>query len=148
MPKGEFKFEGARELEAALGKLPTATAKNVGRRVLKSRAKPIRDDAEARAPSLSGRLRDDVKIGTRLTRRQSGMRRRLGPHEIEIHIGVSDPAGVQTEFGNEHQAAEPWLRPAWDANKMGALEGVGSDMWSEISKAAKRLARKSAKAGL
>ena len=147
MANKTFKFEGGRELDAALAKLPTATAKNVGRRVLKARAKPIRDDAEANAPSFTGRLQDDVKIGTRLTRRQSAMNRRLGPEEVEVHVGVSDPAGLQTEYGNEHQPAEPWFRPAWDSNVSGALRGIGEDMWTEISKSAKRLARKAARMG-
>lgn len=147
MAATEFKFEGGRELEAALAKLPRATAKNVTRRVLKKAAAPIKDDAEANAPTLSGRLRDDVKVGTRLSRRQAAMNRKLGPAEVEVHVGVTDPAGVQTEFGNEHQAAEPWLRPAWDGNKMGALDQIGTDLWDEISKSAARLARKAAKRG-
>ncbi len=37
----------------------------------------------------------------------------------EMFVGPNDPADIQTEFGNEHQQAEPHLRPAWDANKIG-----------------------------
>lgn len=143
--RSEFKFEGGRELEKALADLPRATAKNVTRRVLKSAAKPIEKDAEANVPVLSGTLREDVNTGTRLNRRQSAINRKMGKSEVEVHVGVEDPAGVQTEFGNEHQAATPWLRPAWDANKLGALSVIATNLWTEIRKSAQRLARKAAK---
>jgi len=145
MPANKFRIEGLRETERALGDLPRATAKGVTRRVLRKAGAPIKDDAEANAPSLTGRLRADVKLGSRLNRRQAAMNRKLGPSAVEIHIGVSDPAGVQTEFGNQNQAAEPWLRPAWDANKMGALAYISAQLWVETKKSADRLARKAAR---
>jgi HK97 gp10 family phage protein len=139
------KVEGLRELEAALSDLTRATAKNVCRRVLNKAADPIERDAAANAPQLRGHLQRDVKTGTRLTRRQAAMNRKLGKSAVEVHVGVSDPAGVQTEFGNEHQAAEPWLRPAWDANKAAALDTIGSELGTEIRKAADRQAKKAAR---
>jgi HK97 gp10 family phage protein len=139
------KVEGFRELEGALAGLPKATGKNVLKRVLLKAAKPVEDDAAANAPELSGRLRRDVKTGTRLNRRQAAMNRKLGKSEVEVHVGVSDPAGVQTEFGNEHQAAQPWLRPAWDGNSEGALETIKSDLGTEIGKAVARVAKRAAR---
>jgi len=139
------KVEGLRELEAALADLPKATGKNVLKRVLLKAAKPIEDDAAANAPELSGRLRRDVKTGTRLTRRQAAMNRKLGKSEVEVHVGVSDPAGVQNEFGNEHQRPQPFLRPAWDANSEGALETIKSELGTEIDKAAARVAKRAAR---
>jgi len=141
------KLTGLRELENALAELPKATGKNVARRTLKKAAAPIERDAAANAPELSGSLRSDVKTGTRLTRRQSAMARKAGKSSVEIHVGVSDPAGVQTEFGNDHQEPEPWLRPAWDSNQGRALDTIASELGSEISRAATRLARKAARAG-
>lgn len=139
------KVEGFRELEAALAELPKATGKNVLKRVLLAAAEPIAGDAAANAPQLSGKLSRDVKTGTRLTKRQASMNRKLGKSEVEVHVGVSDPAGVQTEFGNEHQSAQPWLRPAWDSNANGALETIKSDLGTEIDKAARRVAKRAAK---
>lgn len=145
------KVEGFRETEAALADLvdmiggSRTTGKNVLKRVLLKAAKPIEDDAAANAPHLSGRLGRDVKSGTRLTRRQAAMARKLGKSTVEVHVGVADPAGVQTEFGNEHQRAEPWLRPAWDANSQGALDTISTDLRPEIDKAAKRASRKAAR---
>lgn len=140
-----FRIDGLRETERALSELPRATAKNVTRRVLRRRAQPIERAAAANAPTLSGALKEDVKTGTKLSRRQAAMNRRLGRSEVEVHVGVADPAGVQTEFGNEHQEAQPWLRPAWDANWRGVLDGIADDLWDETRKAADRLARKAAR---
>lgn len=145
------KTEGFRELEGALSALvdmvggSRATGKNVLKRTLIKAATPIERDAAANAPVLSGSLRRDVKTGTRLTRRQAAAARKLGKSTVEIHVGVADPAGVQTEFGNEHQAAEPWLRPAWDGNKDQALDTIGLEMGGEIARAAGRVAKKAAR---
>jgi HK97 gp10 family phage protein len=141
----KVKIEGLRELEAALAELPKATGKNVLRRVLIKAAQPIEADAAAAAPELTGRLRRDVSTGTRLNRRQAAMARRLGKSEVEVHVGVNDPAGVQNEFGNAHQRPQPFLRPAWDANRQGALETISSDLGAEIAKSAARLARRAAR---
>lgn len=141
----KVKVEGLRELEAALAELPKATGKNVLRRVLIKAAQPIEADAAAAAPELTGRLRRDVSTGTRLNRRQAAMARRLGKSEVEVHVGVNDPAGVQNEFGNAHQRPQPFLRPAWDANRQGALETISSDLGAEIAKSAARLARRAAR---
>lgn len=139
------RVEGLRELEAALANLPKATGKNVLKRVLVKAAQPIESDAAAAAPEFAGLLRRDVKTGTRLTRRQAGLARRQGKSTVEVHVGVSDPAGLQNEFGNEHQQAQPFIRPSWDANKEGALRTIGDELGSEIERAAARLARKAAR---
>jgi HK97 gp10 family phage protein len=139
------RVEGLAELEAALAELPKATGKNVLKRVLMAAAAPIEADAAAAAPHLTGRLRRDVATGTRLTRRQAGLARKLGKSEVEVHVGVKDPAGVQNEFGNIHQPPQPFLRPAWDANKDSALETIASQLGEEIEKSAARLARRAAR---
>lgn len=141
------KVEGLRELEAALADLPRATGKNVLRRVLKKAAAPIESTAEALAPHLTGTLERNINMGSRLTRRQAQMVRKAdSKSSAEIHVGTADPAGIQTEFGNVNQAAEPWLRPAWDQNKQAALDMIASDLGEEIGRASARLARKAARA--
>lgn len=143
----KFKIDGLRETEAALAELPKATGKNVLRRVLKAAAAPIESAAQSMAPHLTGTLERKIVTGTRLTRRQAQMVRKAdSKSSAEIHVGTADPAGIQTEFGNVHQAAEPWLRPAWDENKDGALNTIATDLGTEVEKAAIRLARKSARA--
>ena len=145
------KIEGLRELDAALTDLVNgvggsrATGKNVLKRTLIAAAQPIEAAAKANAPVLSGSLQRDVKTGTRLTRRQSRAVRRAGKSTVEVHVGVADPAGMQTEFGNEHQGAEPWFRPAWDGEQNAALNIVTTTLGTEINKAAQRAARKAAR---
>ena len=145
------KIEGLRELDAALTDLVNgvggsrATGKNVLKRTLIAAARPIEEAAAANAPVLSGSLQRDVKTGTRLTRRQSRAVRRAGKSTVEVHVGVADPAGMQTEFGNEHQAAEPWFRPAWDGEQHNALNIVTTTLGSEIEKTRQRAARKAAR---
>lgn len=140
-----FRVDGLRELERALAQLPKATGKNVLKRTLMRAAEPIEQAAEEKAPELSGALKRDVKTGTRLTRRQARTARRQGKFTAEVHVGVADPAGVQTEFGNARQAAEPWFRPAWDSTQDQALDIIKDELGSEIEKAATRLARKAAR---
>lgn len=138
------KTEGFRELDLALAALPRATSKRVAVKALKKAAEPIAAAGAARAPVLTGGLRASYGVGVKLTRRQ----RKVSPKEspVEVYVGPNNPAAVQTEFGNEHQAAEPHLRPAWDGNKDSALDTIKAELWSEIEKAAARAARKAARA--
>ncbi|TDK35201.1 hypothetical protein E2F50_13145 [Rhizobium deserti] len=137
------RVDGLKDLDQALKKLPRATAKSVGRRTLMKAAQPIAEAGRANAPEREGNLKKSYGVGTKLTKRQKRMNKKESP--VEVFVGPNDPAAVQTEFGNQHQAAEPHLRPAWDAEKQPTLERIKDGLWVEISKAAARLARKAAK---
>lgn len=141
------RLEGFRELDHALGELPKATARNVLQRVLKKRAKPVQDAWQGKAPVLTGHYSHSIIIGpsSKLTPRQKRDAKKEGKYFAEIHIGTSDPAGQQNEFGNVNMPANPSGRPAWDATKDGVLSGIAKDIGEEIEKAASRLARKAAK---
>nr|WP_280923346.1 HK97-gp10 family putative phage morphogenesis protein [Rhizobium halophytocola] len=132
-----------RELEKALKELPKATAKNVVRKVLKAAAEPIAEAGRANAQVREGNLKASYGVGTKLTRRQRKTSKKESP--VEVYAGPNDPAAIQTEFGNEHQAAEPHLRPAWDANKAKALQLISDGLALEIQKSTDRLARKAAR---
>lgn len=139
----KVRFDGGRDLERALLQLTRATARNVVRRALIAAAQPIADAGAANAPRRLGDLADSYGVGTKLTDRQARLHRRRDP--VEVFVGPNDPAAVQTEFGNDHQAPEPHLRPAWDAHKMAALDDIQRAMWTELEKAAARAARKAAR---
>lgn len=139
--------EGLRELERALAELPKATGKAVLRRVAKAALEPVDKDWRARAPVKEGHLNTSGGVGTKLTRRQAKLARKETKSSIEMYAGPNDPAAIQDEFGNVHQAAQPFLRPAWDANKAGVLDHVAGELGNEIERAATRLAKKRAKAG-
>ena len=63
----------------------------------------------------------------------------------ECAAGPLPQAHLQ-EFGTKDQPPQPFMRPAWDAEKRGVLEGIKDDLWAEIKKAAARLAKKALKA--
>jgi HK97 gp10 family phage protein len=146
MPRQTVKFEGGRELEAALKELPRATGRSVVRRTLKQAAEPVRRSWQAKAPQLTGQLKGSIIVGIKLTKRQARSVKKAGKSTSEIHIGTSDPAGLMTEFGNMHQAAEPSGRPAWAATQDDALRIIGGELRNQIEKARVRLARKAARA--
>jgi len=140
--KPSMKLEGGKDLEKALMELPKASAKASVRRVLKKAAQIIADAGRGNAPEREGGLKDSYGVGTRLTKRQRKLHRRES--EVEVFAGPNDPAAVQTEFGNEHQAAQPHLRPAWDANKHDALDLVSEELWADVLKSIQRYQRRAA----
>lgn len=144
---GEFKIEGLRQLEKNLMGLKRATAKNVARKVLKEAGEPIAAAARRNAPIEEGHLRESIDVGTKLTRRQAALHRKMTPDAVEVFVGPNDPAAVQQEFGNEDHSAQPFMRPAWDGTKREALHIITHRLGVEIDKAAERAARKAAKKG-
>lgn len=142
--KVKIKLEGFRELDRALADLPKATGKRASRQALMKAGQIVADAGRANAPiGPTGNLAASYGVGTKLTRRQSKMHKRESPQEV--FVGPNDPAAVQTEFGNEHQAAEPHLRPAWDANQSKVLDTIKQELISEIGKATARAERKAAR---
>jgi HK97 gp10 family phage protein len=136
---------GSDQALAELGK--KSTEKNVLIRTLKAAAKPIDDQASSLAPVDTGKLQVSIITGTQLTRRQRASAYKAGALGVaEVHVGTKLSRGLFQEFGTFDQPAQPFMRPAWEANKDKALEIVGSQLWIEIRKAADRAARKQAKA--
>jgi HK97 gp10 family phage protein len=149
MARITVKVDGLRELDAALGQLPKSTGKAVLRRVLKKAGQPIADDAAAKVPVLTGQLQISIGLGTKLTRRQSKIHRKMFKDDkasVEMFVGAGGLAqSTQVEFGNNHQAADPFMRPAWDGNKDKALDIIATELGAEIMKAAQRMAKKAAR---
>lgn len=145
--KVTVKMEGLRELDFALGELPKTTGKATLRRVLKKAAEPLRRHAEQLAPRLSGALATSIVVGTKLTRRQARIARKAPKSTVEMFIGPNNPAAVPQEFGTHDQRAQPFMRPAWDAEQNGVLVEISTELGGEIEKSAARLAKKRARAG-
>lgn len=142
----KFKIDGLSELQTALRELPDATAKNVIRRVLKKAGQPIADRARELAPVDEGDLRDSIKVGTRLSGNQRRKHRKAQKDDVEMFVGAGPhPQAHLQEFGTSKFPPQPFMRPAWDQHKRAALNGIKEDLWTEIRKAAARLARKAAK---
>lgn len=147
MPREIVKIEGLADLDAALAGLreefnvSKATARNVLLRTLKEQGQPIADMGEAIAPRRTGGLAESYTVSTKLSRRQKRMNTKESPVEVYVGPGSSAKA-IQTEFGNAHQAPEPHLRPAWDANVPRVLKGITVSLANQIEKARVRLAKK------
>jgi len=142
------KFEGLADLDRALADLgKKTTQKNVLVRTLKKAAEPIRSQAQSLAPVETGKLELSIITGTRLTRSQRSSAYRAGTLGVaEVHVGTALSRGMFQEFGTFKMRPHPFLRPAWEANKLRALSIIGTELWVEIRKAADRAARKAARA--
>jgi HK97 gp10 family phage protein len=147
MARETFKFEGDRTLEAALKQFARPMAKAAGRRALKKAADPIFDVYRSATTVASGNLVKSETVGNRLNKRQTRLNRKdASKSAVEVHIGTADPAGIQEEFGNRHQAPHPSLSIAW-ASQGGqkAVDRIGTELAADIEKTAARVARKAAK---
>src|SRR5689334_23342405 len=144
--------EGLKELEAALLELPSrATQRNVVKRVLIKAAQPIATAMAANSEHFrkSGKLEESIDVGTKLTVRQARIKKkdkRIGGNDhgdVEVFAGAGKIGYAHLkEFGDFNSPADPYARPAWDAEKGNALTVVKRDLWTEIKKAADRIAKK------
>ncbi|MCM2455305.1 hypothetical protein HGO37_07910 [Rhizobium sp. CG4] len=143
MAKQTVRIDGLKELETALSSLPRATGKKVARDVLKDAAEPMARSARQLAPKDEYHLYESIDVSTRLNSRQRSLHRQENSQSFqEMFVGTNNPAGVQQEFGNERHPAQPFMRPAWDSEKMPTLYRIANSLWFHIEKAARRLARK------
>jgi HK97 gp10 family phage protein len=144
MARQTVKIEGLSELDEALTELSRATARNILLRTLKEQGEPIRADGERNAPRDEGGLQQSYTVGTKLSKRQKSLNRKESM--VEVYIGPGPAAkGVQTEFGNAHQAPHPHLRPAFDSNVKKVLGGIRDSLAEQIEKARARAAKKAAR---
>jgi HK97 gp10 family phage protein len=152
-----IRLEGFRELEAELEKLATpAQRKASARRALRKAAEPLVEAAQGLAPrGDSNTLAPSISVGTRLSRRQAGMHRRMFANDraaVEMFVGAGPLASaIAQEFGNRNHQAQPFMRPAFNAQSGQMLEALKAELWADISRAIaraeRRAARQAARAG-
>lgn len=169
-----IKVAGLADLDRALGELTKATARNVLRRVLTKAAQPMADAARRLAPddpktkkslretiivtSKSGKKVGSAEFAEVLraggTRQEAGAALRSARREAAskdsfatVYVGMNRKGfyGMFQEFGTSNHAAQPFLRPAFDANKDRVVEVVKSDLGAEIKKASARAAKRALK---
>lgn len=149
----KVRLEGFRELDRALAELPKATGKNVLRRVAKGALEPMANQAAALAPERTGKLSFSISVGERRTRRVKRENKFDTRTGIQMAMGPASGSGAAlnyaafAEFGTVDTPAKPYIRPAWDAGAMRALDFVKQRLGSEIQRSADKLAVKRAKAG-
>lgn len=141
MARQLFKIDGLSDLDAALSELPKATSRAILVRTLMKEGQVVADAEKALAPRRTGKLALSPTVSQTLTRRQKSLN--VKESDVEVYIGpTSHPKSIQTEFGNSHQAPQPHLRPAWDANAEKVLNGIANTLADEIEKTRARIAKK------
>lgn len=144
-------LSGFKDLEKELAKLATpATRKASARRALRKSAEPVATAAQGMAPrGDTGTLAPSVTVGTRLSKRQASLHRRMFRDDraaVEMFVGAGPLSSAHTqEFGTRHHAAQPFLRPAWDQGQSQMLETLKAELWADISKAVARAERRAAR---
>ena len=145
------KLEGFAELERELERLgKAATQKASLRRALRKAAGPLADKAQAMAPvGATGTLAPSVSVGTRLSQRQGRMHRRMFRNDraaVEMFVGAGPLSSAHTqEFGTVHHAPQPFLRPAFDQDKMAMLDRLKAEIWADIQRTIARAERRAAR---
>lgn len=145
------KLEGFKELEDELAKLGNPTARRAsGRRALRRSAEPVVGVAQSLAPrGATGTLAPSISIGTRLSKRQASLHRRMfrgSRSAVEMFLGAGPFSSAwNQEFGNRNHTAQPYLRPAWDQEKGPMLERLKVELWADIQKALARAERRAAR---
>lgn len=162
---------GFKDLDTALAQLPKAAAKRTLQRTLAKAAQPIADAAQANAPVDTGELRDSIKVGTRISNKigkaefaevmrgggthgeavaamRSARREANGGSFAVAFVGPEKAKSkknaikrIVLEFGSVKLPPHPYMRPAWDAQKMNALNICKAELAGEIITTAKRLAK-------
>ena len=145
------RIEGFKELEAELEKLARPAARKASaRRALRKAAEPMAALAQSLAPrGETGTLAPSVSIGTRLSKRQQGLHRRMFRNDraaVEMFVGAGPLASAHTqEFGTIHHAPQPFLRPAWDQDQRAMLDRLKSELWDDIQRTVARAERRAAR---
>ncbi len=131
-----------RTLERALNTLPNAMAKAQLRGAMKKALVPVKADAERLAPVLTGRLKKSIVIGPTLSKWQRAGK--LGGGAVQMFVGSTAHYGAFVEFGTSKMSPKPFVRPAWDMNKKEVLNIFAREVWKNLERTAKRLAKQAA----
>lgn len=126
--KVTWRFEGGKELAAALQSLPDRVSRKIQREVLKDIAEPMRARAAQMAPRgdpKAPNLADEMNIGN--ARSDDG--------SVAVSVGPAPTAyyGRFVEFGTINMSARPFLRPAFDSTAPQALVELGKRLWVELA---------------
>lgn len=156
------KLEGLKGVLDTLKSLPPElVSKNGGpvRLAARKALVPMREDAKANVRSIvaepnkdglpsesTGLLEQNIVI-SRAKPRQNGerfllrVRRKAYPKEGAGKTVTTPQVGRLLEYGTEKMVAHPWLRPAYEKNREGALHIFTAELNKGIARIVKKLAR-------
>lgn len=146
--KTEFKVEGFAELYKALDGIERIP-KAIGLEPLLIKAltpmslvaASIAPDDPATAPPYD--LKSSIAVSSRQRTGRSKQDRALGQYDARAYMGPTKygyPQAVMMEFGTVHATAQPYMRPAWDSGKQGALEIIKDGFAAQVQATARRYA--------
>lgn len=122
----KMSIQGLSDVSAALGALPLRMSRKIQREALVNAAGPIQREASSIAPRAPGApdLADNIAISN--TRPPDG--------SVGVAVGPSTGFfyGSYQEFGTSRHGAQPFMRPAFDANVQAAFRQVLSETRSAL----------------
>ena len=139
--KVTFTVNGLREVEQGLGQLKSATARSVTRRALHAGGELIARDARIAAPRDTWNLHESIKISGTLSPSQAAQHQKEA--EQEVFVGPDDrPQAVTQEFGTAFHPPQPYMRPAFDAQKHNVVKRIADELMVGVDRAVQRAARR------
>jgi HK97 gp10 family phage protein len=154
MPKNGVSLEGLAELEREMSQLSQSAGRRVLRNALDKSTPQLIQEMKSRAPVDSGALRDSITASTRLAKSQAKKHRKMFRDDrlaSEVFVGPSYNLGAGgrhghlLEFGTVHMSPQPFMRPAFDSDKMQLLNRVGVNLRSELNKSLARMMKRAKK---
>lgn len=152
--------DGFDDLEKSMQELGKAGTKKVLEEVGMEALQPVAELMRQLAPDDPNTtgiedLRSSIVVSKKLSIRQKGVQKRYwgtqGKPLAEVFVGAGAlPQAHNQEFGNVNHPAQPFARPAWDAEKLKTLFRIANlmkaRMQEHVVKARARAAKKASKA--
>jgi HK97 gp10 family phage protein len=139
------RFEGGKELAAALQALPASVQGPVVYMALLESGEPMRAEIARLAPYEPGApdLRANIVMNQtgRVGNVSGGSSRSATATEHVIAIGPAKEFfyGLFQEYGTVRHGAQPFMRPGFDTQSGRVVDTLGQRLWALIEAAAKRL---------
>lgn len=133
----KVRIEGTADIARKLRAMGVALQRKTLVPIMEENLEPMAAEMRAHAARRSGEMADSVTVGTELSPAQAASNVPIAP--IEVYAGPGpNPQAVQEEFGNFHQAPDPFIRPAFDGHVDSAMRGIAEDGIDAILDAAKK----------
>lgn len=143
--KMTMRFEGGRELAAALAALPARVSKRVVKEALVEAAEPMRASAAQMAPREPGA--PDIADNIVISAGRGGKDEFGDDRATSVAVGPSKGFfyGYYQEYGTRHHGAQPFMRPAFESTTGTSLAILSKALWREL--AAKGIGRSGTASG-
>lgn len=142
----EFKLEGLEELRGKLKALEGIAQDKTARFALRKAASLVRDNAKAKAARFDDPTTDENIAESIVVRADTKFTRMTG--DLKMRVGVRGGSGKGAlfywrflEFGTQHMAAQPFMRPAMDESIGPATNEFLSQFEKAIDRAVRRANR-------